>query len=236
MCSSAVFVRFLQQCQVKECLEPSEGFSLCRCSVCQEIVSCFASPFHGEKGVRPKDVAKLSAMVCGVVRKGERMKKRIGFAVVLLVFAFVGPGQTEPPPPPKWMASPVKEWVDKARAATKQVTIQELKAAVDAKEDIVILDVREPNEFAVAHIPEAVNIPRGLLEFSIWSVVPDREARIFVYCKTGARAALATKQINDLGYKNAVAVDTGGSAWLRAGYPIQTSISDEEFVFHPAAK
>jgi rhodanese-related sulfurtransferase len=63
--------------------------------------------------------------------------------------------------------------------------------------------------------------------------VPNKEKKIFVYCKTGARAALATKLLNDFGYKNAVAVDTGGVAWVKAGYPVQTSITDEDLVIMP---
>lgn len=137
---------------------------------------------------------------------------------------------------PKWMTSPVKEWVDKARTATKQVTIGELKAAIDGAENVVVLDVREPNEYEVAHIPGAINVPRGLLEFSIWPVVPNKEAKIYVYCKTGARAALATKTLNELGYVNALAVATGGVAWVKAGYSVQTSITDEEIVIMPATK
>lgn len=158
------------------------------------------------------------------------------FTALVFTLAFVVSATAEAPKQPKWMTSPVKQMVDQARAATKQVTIQDLKKAMDAKEDIVILDVRDANEYQVAHIPEAVNVSRGLLEFSIWSVVPDRNTKIFVYCKTGARAALATKLLNDLGYKNAVSVDTGGVAWVKAGYPVQTSITDDEIVIMPALK
>lgn len=139
----------------------------------------------------------------------------------------------EPAQQPTWKTSPVKEMVEKARATTKQVTIQDLKNAIDSNQDMVILDVRGANEYAVAHIPEAINAPRGLLEFVIWTLVPDQGKKIFVYCKTGGRAALATRLLNELGYKNAVAVGTGGAAWVRAGYPVQTSITDDEIVIMP---
>lgn len=158
----------------------------------------------------------------------------IAALVISLAFALNAAG--EAPKQPKWMTTPVKQLVADARATTKQVTIQDLKKAMDAKEDMVILDVRDANEYQVAHIPDAINISRGLLEFSIWSVVPDQATKIYVYCKTGARAALATRQLNALGYKNAVSVDTGGVAWVKAGYPVQTSIIDEEIVLLPAKK
>lgn len=134
---------------------------------------------------------------------------------------------------PKWMQTKVKDMVDQARAGTKHITIQQLKQAIDDEEDVVILDVRTPKEYEAAHIPDAISAPRGLLEFSIWSLVPDQQEKIYVYCKTGARAALATKLLNDLGYPHAIAVDTGGLAWVKAGYPVQTSISDETLILMP---
>ncbi len=155
---------------------------------------------------------------------------------ILLFLSLVVPVQAAEPTKPKWMATPAKELVEKARAVTKQVPIKDLKTDMDAQADIAILDVREPAEYDVAHIPGSVNVPRGLLEFSVWSVLPDLNQKIYVYCKTGARAALATKQLNELGYKQAVAVDTGGVAWVLAGYPVQTSITDEEVVILPANK
>ena len=142
----------------------------------------------------------------------------------------------EQKPQPKWMSTPTKDLVDKASASVKKVNIQDVKKAIDSKEDVVILDVRDPDEYGAAHIPGAVNISRGLLEFSIWSVVTDKNAKIYVYCKTGARAALATKQLNEFGYKNAMSVDTGVIAWIKAGYPVQTSIADNELVLIPAVK
>ena len=99
-----------------------------------------------------------------------------------------------------------------------------------------MIDVRESNEYDVAHIPSSINVQRGLRELFIWSVVPNIEAKIYIYRKTGARAALSTKTLNELGYNNAVAVATGGVAWVKAGYPIQTSITDEEIVILPAAR
>jgi rhodanese-related sulfurtransferase len=164
------------------------------------------------------------------------MKHCIFVLAVLFSLTSLPHARAESAPQPKWMATPVKDMVSQARAATKQVTITDLKTAIDKGDDVVILDVREPNEYEVAHIPGSLNLPRGLLEFSIWTLVPDKNRQIFVYCKTGARAALATKQLNELGYAHAVAVDTGGVAWVKAGYPVQTSITDEEIVILPAQR
>ncbi len=135
---------------------------------------------------------------------------------------------------PTWTTTPVKELVDQARASTKQVTIDDLKMALDAKEDILVLDVREADEYKADHIPGALNLPRGVLEFEIWTVASDRNKKIFVFCKTGVRAALATKLLNELGYNNAVSVNTGSVAWLLADYPVQASITDKDVVSKPS--
>ena len=61
-------------------------------------------------------------------------------------------------------------------------------------------------------------------------MVPDKNKTIYVYCKTGGRAALATKQLNELGYQNAYSLREGMRDWLKAGYPVKTSITDDEVV------
>jgi len=158
------------------------------------------------------------------------VKKLIVSSMVVLSLAFAPLAGAQAPSQPAWMSTPVKEMVEKARAATKQVPLAEFKGIVDSKADAVILDVRNPDEYAAAHVPGAVSLARGLLEFNIWTVVPDKNKTIYVYCRTGGRAALATKQLNELGYKNAFAVREGIRDWVKAGYPIKTSITDDEVV------
>jgi rhodanese-related sulfurtransferase len=134
---------------------------------------------------------------------------------------------------PTWMDTKTKELVDAARAETNQVPIADLKRVIDEDEDVIIIDVRTPDEFEVAHVPDAYNIPRGLLEFSIWSVAPDLDETIYVYCRSGARAALAAKQMQELGYTNVYSVSTGSVDWAQSGYPLQTSILDERVIILP---
>lgn len=162
-----------------------------------------------------------------------RLVLTLVFLNILLVSYVVADVSKPPVNQPKWMETKTKELVDAARASTVQMPIQELKKILDAGEDIILLDVRTPIEYEVAHISEAINISRGLLEFGVWSVAPDQNEKIYVYCKSGARAALATKQLNELGYKNAVSITTGVVDWAKSGYPLQTSITDEQFTIVP---
>ena len=149
------------------------------------------------------------------------MKKRM--CVWMLVFAFVlsmaaltFAQATKPAGPP----AVVKEMVAKAKAAIKSVSAEDVKAAIDKKEKAVFLDVRDPQEYAGGHLPGAINVSRGTLEFNIWSKVSDQDAKIYVYCKTAGRSALATKTLNDLGYKNAVLMDAQFEDWIKKGYPV----------------
>lgn len=123
--------------------------------------------------------------------------------------------------PPAWHGTVVKEWVDEARAAVKTVTVAEVKAvAIDKKPNIILLDVRDPDEFKAGHIPGAINVSRGKLEFAIWGRIPDRDAVIYVYCLRGPRATLATKALNEMGYKNAVLSGIHFEPWAAAGHPV----------------
>lgn len=115
----------------------------------------------------------------------------------------------------------VQDMVAKAKAAVKKVSAETVKGAIDSKEKAVILDVRDPGEFAAGHLPAAVNISRGTLEFNVFNVIHDQDARIYVYCRTGGRAALATKTLNDLGFTNAVLMDAQYADWIKAGYPVE---------------
>lgn len=115
----------------------------------------------------------------------------------------------------------VQEMVAKTKAAIKKVSAETVKTAIDSKEKAVFLDVRDAGEFAAGHLPDATNISRGTLEFNVANAIPDQNAKIYVYCKTTGRSALATKTLNDLGYKNAVLMDTQYADWVKAGYPVE---------------
>ena len=91
---------------------------------------------------------------------------------------------------------------------------------IDAKENVILLDVRDKQEFDEGRIPGAINISRGMLEFKVAMIIPDRNARIIVYCSLDLRGPLATKTMNDLGYKNAINMAGGLKAWKEAGYPL----------------
>jgi rhodanese-related sulfurtransferase len=152
------------------------------------------------------------------------MKKRMFVWMLSFVLVFSMVSLTlaqEKPKAPAWQATVVKDWVAKAKAEIKKVSAADVKAAIDKKEKAVLLDVRDPNEYSAGHLPGAINVSRGTLEFNVWDKVSDKNAKIYVYCKTAGRSALATKTLNDLGYKNAVLMDAQFEDWIKAGYPVE---------------
>ncbi len=141
----------------------------------------------------------------------------LSFVFVLSVVGLAFAQEQKPAGPPPV----VKEMVAKAKSAIKTVSAADVKAAIDKKEKAVLLDVRDPGEYAAGHLPGAINVSRGTLEFAVWGKLPDQTAMIYVYCKTAGRSTLATKTLNDMGYKNAVLMDAQFEDWIKAGYPVE---------------
>lgn len=113
-----------------------------------------------------------------------------------------------------------QEMLTETRKHIEEVSVAEAKAELDSGE-AVFLDVREPEEYKKGHIPKAKHLPRGLLEFKIAKMIPDKSARIVVYCMSGGRSSFATETLGRLGYKNVVNMAGGWKAWVKAGYPVE---------------
>ncbi len=113
-----------------------------------------------------------------------------------------------------------EQLVKESKALIKEVSIDDVKKMIDTKENVIILDVTDKHEFEGGHLPGAINISRGMLEFKVAQIIPDKNSKIVVYCGLDLRGPLATKTLNDLGYNNAVNMAGGLKAWKAAGYPL----------------
>ena len=74
-----------------------------------------------------------------------------------------------------------KQLVDKAKAQIREIGSQQLRQMIEAKEDFVLIDVREPDECAKGTIVGAATIPRGILERDIDKVTTDKGRPIVLY-------------------------------------------------------
>ena len=84
----------------------------------------------------------------------------------------------------------------------QQITQEEAKDMMDAG-DVIVLDVREQSEFDAGHIPGAVLLPVGTItKDTAAAVIPEMDAVVLVYCRSGNRSKTASKALVDLGYTN----------------------------------
>ena len=115
-----------------------------------------------------------------------------------------------------------------AKARIQEIPVDAAEAAI-AQADVLI-DVREPDEYRQGHLPGAINLPRGVLEFQIHAhpamacttsealAVADRE--LVLYCLTGGRSALAADSLQALGFTRVRSLAGGLTAWRNAGHPL----------------
>ncbi len=88
-------------------------------------------------------------------------------------------------------------------------------------EGVVLIDVRETEEYGAGHLPGARHVPKSYLETRIEGVVPDRDAQIVLYCQSGNRSAWAARTLEeDLGYANVASMTGGITLWKDRGYEV----------------
>lgn len=124
------------------------------------------------------------------------------------------------------MASTVTRLVAEQRKRIDNLTPARLRETLD-NASVTILDIREPGEIAATGmIPDAVCVPRGMLEFRADPTSPSHDpvldpgARTVLYCASGGRSALAGGALLDLGYEDVAHLDGGITAWVEAGFEL----------------
>lgn len=92
---------------------------------------------------------------------------------------------------------------DKADKLTyEQISAKEAKELMDNEKDYIIIDARTEEEFAEGHIEGAILIPEYEIEERAESMLPDKDALILVYCRSGRRSKIASAALVKLGYTN----------------------------------
>ncbi|EKF72976.1 Rhodanese-domain-containing protein [Alcanivorax hongdengensis A-11-3] len=123
----------------------------------------------------------------------------------------------------------VHDMVQSAKKEIQEITLDQADAAIHDAD--VLLDVREPDEFHQGHLAGAINVPRGILEFTLDNEpsLQDRHQKIVLYCKTSGRAALAAQTMKAMGYQYVQSIQGGFDAWHAAGRKVVTpSLPDFE--------
>ncbi|MFN2397900.1 MAG: rhodanese-like domain-containing protein [Gemmatimonadaceae bacterium] len=112
------------------------------------------------------------------------------------------------------------------KVADAKTRIREIQAneAVEMRSKdpaVVYLDVREPHEWNLFHVPGAVHLPLASLQNKVAEVVA-RESRVVIYCARGNRSALAADSMQELGYTDVVSLAQGIRGWVDAGGDVET--------------
>ncbi|AFL74950.1 rhodanese-like domain-containing protein [Thiocystis violascens] len=110
----------------------------------------------------------------------------------------------------------------------KEIMPWDLEERIQENPDLLILDVREPDEFSAMHLPGSLNIPRGILESAcewdyeetIPELVRARAREIVVVCRSGYRSILAAHSLTVLGYERVASLQTGLRGWKDYEQPL----------------
>lgn len=107
--------------------------------------------------------------------------------------------------------------VQEAKQNIEEITLEQADEAI--KQADLLLDVRDADEYRMSHVPGAVNISRGLLEFKFSNdpSLENRDMHIVLYCKNSGRAALSAKALKEMGYRHVRSIAGGFEAWQEAG-------------------
>ena len=112
--------------------------------------------------------------------------------------------------------SSFRELLADAKSKIQEIDTQTAATKIEAGQ-VVVLDVREPDEYEQGALPNVVHIARGHLEAQIETKIVDKSVEVIVYCAGGVRSAFAAKTLQDLGYTNVLSMAGGYGKWKDEG-------------------
>ena len=111
--------------------------------------------------------------------------------------------------------------VNDAKTRVKEIDLDGYRKMRDAGEVHLLVDTREDNEWENGHVAGAVHLSRGIIERDIETQVPDKSAKLVLYCGGGFRSALVADNLQKMGYENAISLDGGWRALKESGLPLE---------------
>ena len=119
------------------------------------------------------------------------------------------------------MTKAFHELCAEAKTNIKDCSIEEVMEMKKNKEDFVLVDVREDNEFNAGRIKGAIHIGKGIIERDIHLHVQDHDTKIVLYCGGGFRSVLAAESLQKMGYTNVISMNGGWKGWNAANGEVE---------------
>jgi phage shock protein E len=108
---------------------------------------------------------------------------------------------------------------DANKPTVPEISVDEVKKSLDTKDDVILLDVRTIEEYSRGKIPGGINLPVDEIEGNIQKVIPDKSAKVYVYCLSGHRSLYAAEAMMQAGYANVYNVTSGMLGWRAKNFP-----------------
>jgi rhodanese-related sulfurtransferase len=146
-------------------------------------------------------------------KKGVFVKKLLGFAIAAFILAVLngcGEKNTAVSVLPE---QKVEEITVEKKAEYRKISPQEAKEKLESNSGVILVDVRNEDEYAEVRIPGSILIPKDVIEEKAAQILPDKDAVIVVYCKAGSRSKPACEILIGLGYTNVYDVEGGVVGW-----------------------
>jgi rhodanese-related sulfurtransferase len=110
--------------------------------------------------------------------------------------------------------------VEEVKSRVREVSVDEARRQLESGK-AKLIDVREESEWEAGHARGALHLGKGVIERDIEERVPDKKTELILYCGGGFRSALATDNIQKMGYTNVRSMAGGWRAWQAAGAPVE---------------
>ena len=117
------------------------------------------------------------------------------------------------------MSQTLKAVIEEAAAVAKGISPADARQRVDEKNGMLLLDVREREDYARGYVPGAESLPRGFLELRIESMANDRSTPILLY-GTDPQGPLAARDLQRMGYVDVAYIEGGFEAWEANSLPL----------------
>ncbi|MBV9157618.1 MAG: sulfurtransferase [Acidobacteriaceae bacterium] len=115
--------------------------------------------------------------------------------------------------------------VSDAKKRIHEIDIEEYKRLRETGQAGQLVDVREDHEWQAAHAAGAIHLSKGIIERDIETTFPDKDTKLVLYCGGGYRSALATDNLQKMGYRNIISLDGGWRAIKDSGLPLESASS-----------